>query len=43
MEPAERLAMKLLFLPACSPSLNIVERLWKFAKKEILYSQYYDT
>jgi hypothetical protein len=24
------------FLPACSPGLNIIERLWKFIKNEIL-------
>src|SRR5205823_2915158 len=32
----------LLFLPPYPPNLNIIERLWKFTKKKILYAQYYD-
>jgi transposase len=43
MELAESLDMELLFLPAYSPNLNIIERLWKFTKKQILYGQYYDS
>jgi transposase len=42
MERAESLEIELLFLPAYSPNLNIIERLWKFTKKKILYGQYYD-
>ena len=38
---AENLNIKLLFLPAYSPNLNIIERLWKFAKKQVLYGRYY--
>lgn len=38
---AESLHIKLLFLPPYSPNLNIIERLWKFAKKKLLYGQYY--
>jgi transposase len=34
--------IKLLFLPPYSPNLNIMERLWKFTKKKILYAKYYD-
>jgi len=30
-----------LFLPPYSPNLNLIERLWKFVKKECLYGQYY--
>lgn len=30
-----------LYLPPYSPNLNIIERLWKFVKKECLYSKYY--
>jgi transposase len=30
------------FLPGYSPNLNLIERLWKFFKKEILYNQYYE-
>lgn len=33
----------LLYLPAYSPNLNIIERLWKFFKEEILYGKYYET
>jgi transposase len=33
----------LTFLPSYSPNLNIIERLWKFAKKTILYAKYYET
>lgn len=40
---AEKLNISLLFLPSYSPNLNIIERLWKFTKKKILYAKYYDT
>jgi transposase len=30
------------FLPTHSPNLNIIERLWKFLKKKILYNIYYE-
>jgi transposase len=43
MELAESLDTELLFLPAYSPNMNIVERLWRFTKKQILYGQYYDS
>ncbi|MBE7528172.1 MAG: IS630 family transposase [Ardenticatenaceae bacterium] len=36
------LGIELLFLPPYSPNLNLIERLWKFVKKECLYSQYYE-
>lgn len=39
---AESLHIKLLFLPPYSPNLNIIERLWKFAKKKVLYGKYYE-
>jgi len=29
--------------PAYSPNLNLIERLWRFVKKEVLYSTYYET
>jgi transposase len=38
---AKSLNIELLYLPAYSPNLNLIERLWKFVKKECLYSQYY--
>ena len=40
---AAQLKIELLFLPPYSPNLNLIERLWKFVKKECLYSQYYET
>ena len=39
---ARLLNIELLYLPAYSPNLNLIERLWKFVKKECLYSKYYD-
>lgn len=38
---AKSLEIELLFLPSCSPNLNLIERLWKFVKKGCLNSQYY--
>ncbi len=40
-ELALQLNIELLFLPAYSPNLNLIERLWKFVKKTALYSKYY--
>ena len=40
-EFAASLKIELLFLPPYSPNLNLIERLWKFVKKEVLYSKYY--
>jgi transposase len=34
--------IKVHFLPGYSPNLNLIERLWKFFKKEILYNKYYE-
>lgn len=34
--------IQLVFLPAYSPNLNLIERLWKFFKKKVLYNQYYE-
>jgi transposase len=39
---AKSLGIHLLFLPPYSPNLNIIERPWKFTKKEILNAKYYD-
>ena len=38
---AKSLNIELLYLPAYSPNLNIIERLWKFVKKKCLWSKYY--
>jgi transposase len=35
--------INLVFLPAYSPELNLIERVWKFFKKKVLYNQYYRT
>ena len=40
---AAKLGMELMFLPTYSPNLNLIERLWRFVKKECLYSKYYAT
>jgi transposase len=42
MEKAKSLNIELCFLPAYSPNLNLIERLWKFVKKKCLYSKYYE-
>jgi transposase len=42
-ELAQRLGIELLYLPAYSPNLNLIERLWKWVKKRCLYSKYYAT
>jgi transposase len=36
---ARSLRIELLFLPSYSPNLNLIERLWKFMKKECLASR----
>ena len=41
-EYAAQLGLELLFLPTYSPNLNLIERLWKFVKKQCLYSRYYE-
>src|SRR4029450_7091164 len=38
---AQQLGVELLFLPSYSPPLNLIERLWRFVKKQCLYSKYY--
>jgi transposase len=35
---ATSLKIELCFLPTYSPNLNLIERLWKFVKKQCLYS-----
>jgi transposase len=39
---AQELRIELLFLPSYSPNLNLIERLWKFVKKECLSCRYYE-
>ncbi len=33
--------IKLHFLPAYSPNLNLMERIWKFSKEKLLHNKYY--
>ncbi|WP_066978717.1 IS630 family transposase [Methylomonas lenta] len=40
---ALELDIDLQFLPPYSPNLNLIERLWKFTKKQCLYNRYYET
>ena len=40
---AAALGIELLYLPSFSPHLNLIERLWRFVRKECLYSHYYAT
>ncbi len=42
-ELAEQLKIELIYLPSYSPSLNLIERLWRHVKKKVLYSRYYET
>jgi transposase len=42
LEIAARLGIEVLFIPPYSPNLNLIERLWKFVKKECLYGEYYE-
>src|SRR5436305_15238429 len=42
VEKATALGIELLFLPTYSPNLNLIERLWKFVRKECLYNTYYE-
>lgn len=41
-EKALELGIELLFLPPYSPNLNLIERLWRFVKKQCLYNTYYE-
>jgi transposase len=40
-DAAKRLGISLEFLPPYSPNLNLIERLWKFAKAEVLAANYF--
>jgi transposase len=39
---AAELKIELLYLPSYSPNLNLIERMWKFVKKEVLTCRYYE-
>lgn len=40
---AKELKINLIYLPAYSPNLNLIERLWRHVKHQVLYSRYYDS
>jgi transposase len=40
--PATSLGIELLYLPGYSPNLNLIERLWRFVRKQSLDSTYYE-
>ena len=43
MDMAKISNIHLQFLPSYSPNLNLIERLWKFTKKQVLYGRHYGT
>jgi transposase len=40
---ARELGVELLFLPSYSPNLNLIERLWRFTKRNAVYGKYHPT
>ena len=38
---SQELRIRLMYLPAYSPNLNPIERLWKFMKKKVMANRYY--
>lgn len=38
---AREMRIKILYLPAYSPNLNPIERLWKFMKREVMANRYF--
>jgi len=40
---ARSIGVELIFLPTYSPNLNLIERLWKFVKSEVLNAAYHGT
>lgn len=42
MNLAATLDITLQFLPSYSPNLNLIERLWKFVKRDVLYGRHYN-
>lgn len=35
--------IELVFFPTYSPNLNLIERLWKFLKRKVIHTHYYET
>jgi transposase len=42
-EHVKKLNITPLFLPAYCPNLNLIERIWKLMKKEVVQNTYYPT
>lgn len=42
-DKAAELGISLIFLPPYSPNLNIIERLWKYARRHVLAGKYFDS
>jgi transposase len=42
-DKAAELGIELVFLPAYSPNLNLIERVWKIVKSKVLNAAYYET
>ena len=40
---AKELGIEWLFLPSYSPNLNLIERLWRFTKRQAAYGRYHPT
>lgn len=38
---ATELGIEFIFLPSYSPNLNLIERLWKYFKKQVIKNKYY--
>jgi transposase len=43
MKYLENSKIELVFLPAYAPHLSLVERVWRYLKKQVLYNRYYPT
>jgi transposase len=43
MEYLETSKIELVFLPPYAPHLSLVERVWRYLKKQVLYNRYYPT
>jgi len=41
LQHAASLGIELLYLPSYSPHLNLIERFWRYIRKECLYAKYY--
>ena len=41
-ECAALLDIEMLYLPPYAPNLNLIERYWKWVKKQCLYGRYYE-